>query len=72
MRRIPRARYIDAVKAIKHDSDTTRMPNIAKALVSNKTSELFSEASKIKGCNIILICIIVYNMIEMRLLILNI
>ncbi len=36
------------------DSDTIRMQKMAEALVSNKTRDLFSETSKIKGCNNIL------------------
>ncbi len=54
MRRITRARYHHAVKTIKHDSDTIRMQKMAEALVSSKTRDLFSEASKIKGRNNIL------------------
>ncbi len=54
MRRITRARYHHAVKTLKRDSDTIRMQKLAEALVSNKTRDLFSEASKIKGRNNIL------------------
>ncbi len=54
MRRITRARYHHVVKTIKRDSDTIRMQKMAEALVSNKTRDLFSEASKIKGHNNIL------------------
>ncbi len=54
MRRITRPRYHHAVKIIKCDSDTIRMQKMAEALVSNKTRDLFSEASKIKGHNNIL------------------
>ncbi len=51
MRKITRARYQHAVKTIKRDGDTIRMQKIAEALISNKTRNLFSEASKIKGPN---------------------
>ncbi len=54
MKRITRAIYHHAVKIIKRDNDTIRMQKMAEILVSNKTMDLFSEASKIKSRNNIL------------------
>ncbi len=54
MWQITSARYHHAVKTIKRDNDTIRMQMMAEALVSNKTRDSFSEASKIKGRNNIL------------------
>ncbi len=45
--------YHHAVKTIKLDSDA--MQKMTEALVSNKTRDLCSEASKFKGCNNILL-----------------
>ncbi len=46
-----RAIYHHAAKTIKCDSDIIRIQKMAEALVSNKTRDLFSEASKIKCYN---------------------